>query len=79
MYLFSNRIIYLCILICIFISKGFEPIIIENCLEGDELRTDVAQLEKTLVSLGPDSIAAIMTTTSCFAPRGIDKLEEVLR
>lgn len=52
--------------------------IIENTLEaGGELRTDLAELERRVEKLGPENIAAIMTTTSCFAPRGIDRLEEV--
>lgn len=57
---------------------GFTPEIIENTLEaGGELRTDLAELERRVEKLGPENIAAIMTTTSCFAPRGIDRLEEV--
>lgn len=59
------------------ITAGFEPVIIENCLEGDELRTDVVEIEKKIKSLGAESVLAIMTTTSCFAPRAIDRLEEV--
>lgn len=50
---------------------------IENCLDGDELRTDVAEIDRQITALKPESIAAVMTTTSCFAPRGIDKLEDV--
>ncbi|XP_071549264.1 O-phosphoseryl-tRNA(Sec) selenium transferase [Panulirus ornatus] len=59
------------------ITAGLEPVVIENCLEGDELRTDVLEIEKQISLLGPNSIVAVMTTTSCFAPRAIDKLEEV--
>ncbi|KAK7070844.1 hypothetical protein SK128_002687 [Halocaridina rubra] len=61
------------------ITAGYEPAIIENKLEGDELRTDVDELERQLLSLGADSVAAVMTTTSCFAPRAIDRLEEVAK
>ncbi|XP_037802895.1 O-phosphoseryl-tRNA(Sec) selenium transferase-like [Penaeus monodon] len=61
------------------ITAGFEPVVIENCLDGDELRTDVAEIDRQITSLKPESIAAVMTTTSCFAPRGIDKLEDVAR
>ncbi|KAK4321466.1 hypothetical protein Pmani_007726 [Petrolisthes manimaculis] len=60
------------------ITAGFIPEIIENKLEaGGELRTDLAELERRVEKLGAENIAAIMTTTSCFAPRGIDRLEEV--
>lgn len=51
---------------------GFEPVVVENKLEGDELRTDLDAIEQKIVSLGADSIACVMTTTSCFAPRVYD-------
>lgn len=57
--------------------SGLQPIVVENFLEGDELRTDVLEIEKQITSLGPESVVAVMTTTSCFAPRAVDKLEEV--
>lgn len=46
---------------------------VENKLEGDELRTDVDAIEQKIVSLGGDTIACVMTTTSCFAPRVYDR------
>lgn len=52
---------------------GFEPVIIENILEGDELRTDLAAVEKKIKDLGSENIVCIMTTTSCFAPRTPDR------
>lgn len=52
---------------------GFEPVIIENVLEGDELRTDLAAVEKKIKDLGSENIVCIMTTTSCFAPRTPDR------
>jgi O-phospho-L-seryl-tRNASec:L-selenocysteinyl-tRNA synthase len=41
--------------------------------------TDLAALEAEVVRLGAGSIAAVVTTTSCFAPRGPDKLIDVVR
>lgn len=52
---------------------GFTPVIIENVLEGDELRTDVSEIEKKVKDLGKENIICIMTTTSCFAPRVPDR------
>ena len=52
---------------------GYEPVVVENKLEGDELRTDLDAIEQKIVSLGADSIACVMTTTSCFAPRVYDR------
>ncbi|KAL4231703.1 hypothetical protein ACF0H5_009279 [Mactra antiquata] len=59
------------------ITAGFEPIVIENILTGDELSTDIEMIEKKIVELGSEKIVCVMTTTSCFAPRTPDKLEEV--
>ena len=56
-----------------FCSSGFEAIVIENVLEGDELRTNVGAIEEAIKEKGVDAIACVLTTTSCFAPRGIDR------
>ena len=52
---------------------GFIPIIIENVLEGDELRTNIPEIENKIQELGKETIVCIMTTTSCFAPRVPDR------
>ena len=52
---------------------GFEPVVVENTLKGDELQTDLAALEAKIVELGPENVACVLTTTSCFAPRVFDK------
>lgn len=59
------------------LTAGFEPVIIENCLEGDELRTDVDTIQSKIKELGAENILCLYTTTSCFAPRTPDRLEEV--
>ncbi|XP_049645955.1 O-phosphoseryl-tRNA(Sec) selenium transferase [Suncus etruscus] len=59
------------------ITAGFEPVVIENVLEGDELRTDLNAVEAKIQELGPDSILCVHSTTSCFAPRVPDRLEEL--
>ncbi|XP_047423587.1 O-phosphoseryl-tRNA(Sec) selenium transferase isoform X3 [Sciurus carolinensis] len=51
------------------ITAGFEPVVIENVLEGDELRTDLKAVEAKVQELGPDNVLCIHSTTSCFAPR----------
>lgn len=52
---------------------GFEPVIVENVLEGDELRTDLAAVEKQVKDLGSENVLCVLTTTSCFAPRTPDR------
>lgn len=61
------------------VTAGYQVVVIENVLEGDELRTDVPALKEKVSTLGPENVAAIVTTTSCFAPRGVDRLEEVAK
>ncbi|XP_056156498.1 O-phosphoseryl-tRNA(Sec) selenium transferase [Lampris incognitus] len=59
------------------ITAGFEPVVVENILEGDELRTDLEAVEHKIEELGADNILCIHSTTSCFAPRVPDRLEEL--
>uniref|UniRef100_A0A452E5J6 O-phosphoseryl-tRNA(Sec) selenium transferase n=1 Tax=Capra hircus TaxID=9925 RepID=A0A452E5J6_CAPHI len=59
------------------ITAGFEPVVIENILEGDELRTDLKAVEAKVQELGPDHVLCVHSTTSCFAPRVPDRLEEL--
>ncbi|XP_076467406.1 O-phosphoseryl-tRNA(Sec) selenium transferase-like [Babylonia areolata] len=59
------------------ITAGFEPVVIENRLEGDELSTDLDALSSKIEELGAENIVCVMSTTSCFAPRLPDRLEEI--
>ena len=60
-------------------SAGFTPVVIELVQEGDELRTDVDAIERAVRELGAESVLCVVTTSSCFAPRGIDRLPDVAR
>jgi hypothetical protein len=42
-------------------------------LVGDELQTDLDQIEAKIKEFGAENICCIFTVTSCFAPRVIDK------
>ncbi|KAM4706705.1 O-phosphoseryl-tRNA(Sec) selenium transferase isoform 2-T2 [Discoglossus pictus] len=59
------------------ITAGFEPVVIENMLEDDELRTDINAVESKILELGAENILCVHSTTSCFAPRVPDRLEEL--
>lgn len=52
---------------------GFKAVVIENRLEGDELRTDIQAVTDRVKEIGPENILCILTTTSCFAPRAPDR------
>ena len=58
------------------VSQGFEPVVVELQRDGDELRTDLSALSSAVDSLegGADAVIAVVTTTSCFAPRACDDL-----
>ena len=50
----------------------------EPTLDGDELRTNVDQIEKILTSEEyKDKILCVQSTTSCFAPRAYDSIVEI--
>jgi O-phospho-L-seryl-tRNASec:L-selenocysteinyl-tRNA synthase len=52
------------------------PIVIEELLQGDELRTDVEGIKKALQKYSKD-VLCVVSTTSCFAPRAIDNVVEI--
>lgn len=47
--------------------------VVENLLEGDELRTDLGAVERKIQELGAESVLCVHSTTSCFAPRVPDR------
>lgn len=59
------------------LAAGLELVVLENLLEGDEICTDVNLVVKTIERLGPENVVCFMSTTSCFAPRAPDRLEEI--
>ena len=61
------------------VSAGLQPVVIENLLVGDQLNTDVHGIEAQVEKLGADNILCVVTTTSCFAPRGADDLVAVAK
>ena len=55
------------------------PLVVENLLEGDELRTDVEAVRRRIAEVGAENVLCVLSTTSCFAPRGVDKLLDLAR
>uniref|UniRef100_A0A3B3RJ49 O-phosphoseryl-tRNA(Sec) selenium transferase n=1 Tax=Paramormyrops kingsleyae TaxID=1676925 RepID=A0A3B3RJ49_9TELE len=58
-------------------AQSESPVVVENLLEGDELRTDLEAVERKIQELGAESVLCVHSTTSCFAPRVPDRLEEL--
>ena len=46
---------------------------------GDQLCTDLGALRSKVFELGAQSIVAILSTTSCFAPRAGDDVVEIAK
>lgn len=61
------------------ISANLIPIIIGTVSNDDELCTNVEEFEKKIEELGADKIVSIISTTSCFAPRGCDDIEALAK
>ena len=61
------------------VSAGLEPVVIQNLLHGDQLITDMDAIVAQIEQLGADRIVCVVSTTSCFAPRGADKVVEIAK
>lgn len=53
------------------------PVVIEPIINNDELQTNIEEISKQIDLLGAENILCIFSTTSCFAPRGYDKIQEI--
>jgi O-phospho-L-seryl-tRNASec:L-selenocysteinyl-tRNA synthase len=55
------------------LAAGLTPLIVENVLENDQLVTNLDAVNTAIEEKGSDKILAILSTSSCFAPRVPDK------
>ena len=61
-------------------TANLQPIVIEPIYDGDELKTNVEQIETVLKS--PEyagKVLCVLSTTSCFAPRVYDSVVEIAK
>lgn len=58
---------------------GLELVVIEPILNGDQLETDVSAVERAIEEVGAERLVCVVTSTSCFAPRACDEIEEVAK
>ena len=78
-YIIWSRIDQKTCLKCI-ITGGFEPIIInpiQNKTNDYEIETDIEGIKNAIEKYGTENILCITSTTSCFAPRCYDNIEEI--
>ena len=78
-YIIFSRIDQKTCLKCI-VTSGYEPIIINpiaNEKNDYELETDLEGIKNAIDKYGIENILCVLSTTSCFAPRGYDNIEEI--
>jgi O-phospho-L-seryl-tRNASec:L-selenocysteinyl-tRNA synthase len=62
------------------LAAGLQLVVVPNALEGDQVRTDVAAVEAAIAAAGgADAVVCVLSTTSCFAPRGADRVVDLAR
>jgi O-phospho-L-seryl-tRNASec:L-selenocysteinyl-tRNA synthase len=59
------------------LAAGLELLVVPNTLEGDQLRTDLDAVRAAVAGVGADAVVCVLSTTSCFAPRGADRVVEL--
>lgn len=59
------------------ITSGYTPIIIEPIQQGDELITNIQEIQTQINTIGEENILCVVSTTSCFCPRGYDNIIEI--
>lgn len=59
-------------------TANLKPIVVEPLVNGDELRTNLAEIEKILADPETkDKVLCVLSTTSTFAPRVYDSVVEI--
>ncbi|KAL3668232.1 hypothetical protein V7S43_006329 [Phytophthora oleae] len=68
------------------LAAGLTPLVLVNVLVEEEdghpggyLKTDLTGMAELIDQYGSDSILAVMSTTSCFAPRAYDSVQEIAK
>jgi len=59
-------------------SSGFRCVVNPTKIDGDQVVTDLISMEKYLTHYG-NRILAVISTTSCFAPRVPDEIDEIAK
>ena len=52
-------------------------VVLNGVLDGDEVVTNIAALQQLLSAPEAAAVRAVVSTTSCFAPRACDQVEQV--
>ena len=60
------------------ITAGLSPLVVDNIMVDGQMQTDVARVRELLELHGMD-VLCVLTTTSCFAPRQPDLVDDIAR
>lgn len=60
------------------LTAGCVPVVVELLQVNDELQTNTIEIERLLLLLGAE-VLCVLSTTSCFAPRTPDKVDEIAK
>lgn len=60
------------------VTAGLIPLVVNNIVDHDEISTDMSEVERML-ELHKLEVLCVLSTTSCFAPRRPDKIDEIAR
>lgn len=60
------------------LTAGLTPLIVENVIENDTMHTNIDAIRVLIEQYG-DEILCVLSTTSCFAPRQPDLVDEIAK
>lgn len=60
------------------LTAGLIPLIVENVMENDTMHTNIEAIRALIGQYG-DEILCVLSTTSCFAPRQPDMVDEIAK
>ena len=60
------------------IAAGLTPVVVECDVSGDEVTTNLIEMKRLIMEFG-ETVCCVLSTTSCFAPRRPDDVDEIAR
>jgi O-phospho-L-seryl-tRNASec:L-selenocysteinyl-tRNA synthase len=60
-------------------TAGCTAHVVSNKMEGDDVATDLDAVSAAIAQIGAENVLAVISTTSCFAPRRPDDVKGVAR
>ncbi|KAA8497213.1 O-phosphoseryl-tRNA(Sec) selenium transferase [Porphyridium purpureum] len=61
------------------LTAGFEPLVIDGVLQGDQVCTNMEEVSNTVLREGAHTVLCVLSCSSCFAPRAPDDVVAIAR